>query len=139
MEIKLTSNSDFKSYMDGGMITCKDSKSYKLLKTLKTDKGIYKNDKGYVAIAISDYYGKVGDTFKITLEDNNVFYAIKVDTKKQEELNENHEHWDGSLIEFIIDTNEAKKHYKDFIINGSFNFTDEYKGKIIKIERENRK
>lgn len=121
------------------MITCKSSKSYKLLKTLKTDKGIYKNDKGYVAIAISDYYGKVGDTFKITLEDNNVFYAIKVDTKKQEELNEKYEHWDGSLIEFIIDTNEAKKHYKDCIINGSFNFTDEYKGKIIKIERENRK
>lgn len=125
--------------MDGGLITCKSSKSYKLLKTLKTDKGIYKNDDGYIAIAISSYYGSVGDKFKITLDDNKIFYAIMVDTKKEEELNDAHEHWDSSLIEFIINVDEAKEYYPECIYHGSFNHTDEYKGKIVKIERENRK
>lgn len=118
------------------MITCRTSTSYKLLKTLRSDQGIYKNKDGYVAIAISNYYGEVGDKFKITLENNKVFYAIKVDTKKQEELNEKQEHHDGSLIEFIIDIDEAKNHYKECIINGSFNYADEFKGKILKIEKE---
>ena len=136
IECELTSNSSFKSYMDGSKITDRTSKAYELKETLKVENGLYK-DGDFIAIAISNHYGNVGDRFKITLSSGNVFYAIMCDTKKEHELNEKKEHPDTSLIEFIIDIDEAKKHYKQCIINGSFNYDDQFKGNIIKIERWN--
>ena len=120
--------------MDGSLITDETSKAYEVISSLEVKDGLYCDGK-YIAIAISDYYGKVGDRFKTTLENGNVFYAIKSDTKKSEELNDKEEHPDGSMIEFIIDIKEAKKHYSLAIKMGDFNYVDEYKGSIKKIER----
>lgn len=136
MSIPLTSNSSFKSYMDGAMITCKTSRAYQVIKELHVENGLYTDGK-YIAIAISSYYGNVGDKFRITLSSGKTFLAIMSDTKASHELNEKYEHADGSLIEFIIDTDEARKYYPKAILTGNFNNTDEYKGEIVKIERLN--
>ena len=133
--IPLTSNSSVKSYMDGSAITYVGSDAYEVKSGLYIrEDGLYTDGK-YIGIAISDYYGNVGDKFRITLEGDKVFYAIMTDTKKSSELNEFKEHPDGSLIEFVIDIKTAQYSYPTAIAMGDFNYSKAYSGNIVKIER----
>ena len=116
--------------MDGRKITDTTSASYKLLQTLYVENGLY-TDGVYVAIAMSSFYGGVGDKFKITLSSGQIFYGIMTDTKQDRHVNENYEHkTDGSVIEFVVDTATLDQRVKE---SGSLDII--YHGKIEKIER----
>lgn len=135
IDIPVTSNSSVKSYMDGSAITYVGSDAYEVKSGLYIrEDGLYTDGK-YIGIAISEYYGKPGDKFRITLDSGNQFYAIMTDTKKSHELNERLEHPDGSLIEFVIDIRTAQYCYPTAIAMGDFNYSKAYSGGVVKIER----
>lgn len=115
--------------MDGSLITDETSSAYKQLQKMNVVDGLYYEGE-FVAIAISSFYGNVGDKFRITLSSGQVFYAVMTDTKKSSEVDEKYTHPDGSIIEFIVDTNTLPD---QVILEGSLNCI--YTGSIEKIER----
>lgn len=122
-------NGEFKSYTDGKSITDKYSAAYWQLQRMSVVNGLYMEGE-YVGIAISSFYGRVGDKFRITLSSGQVFYAVMTDTKQSSQLDENYTHPDGSLIEFIVDTPTLPEQVR---LEGSLNCI--YTGSIEKIER----
>lgn len=95
----------FKSYMDYGAITVKNSPQYKLQQKAYTDEqGLRKID-DYYMIATGSFYGEVGDIYKVTLSSGKVFEAIKSDAKSDIHTDELHQVclYNGSVIEFIVD------------------------------------
>ena len=116
--------------MDGKKITDTTSDAYKVLSTLFIKDGIY-TDGEYVAIALSSFYGDVGDKFRITLSSGQVFYGIMTDTKKDIHVDENYAHiTDGSVIEFVVDTKTLDP---DILRLGSLDKI--YRGSIVSIEK----
>lgn len=115
--------------MDGRCITDTSSAAYWQLQRMKPVNGIYMEE-CYVGIAISSFYGHVGDKFRITLSSGQVFYAVMTDTKKSEELSDQYTHPDGSMIEFIVDTPTLPK---QVLFDGSLDCI--FTGSIKRIER----
>lgn len=115
--------------MDGKKTTDETSQAYQQLSKMKIENGLYKQDI-YVGIAISKYYGNIGDKFRITLSSGQVFYAIMCETKKSHELDNNYAHPDGSIIEFVVDAHTLPQQVKT---KGSLNCI--YQGSITKLER----
>lgn len=121
---------EFKSYMDGSMISDTTSQAYQQLQSLYVENGLYTDGK-YIAIALASFYGHVGDKFRITLSSNQVFYAIMCDTKQDIHIDSTYAHKvDGSVIEFIVDTKTMNQRVLE---EGSLNSI--YRGSIVKIER----
>ena len=89
--------------MDGKKITDKTSKAYEQITKLHIEDGHY-TDGEYLAVAMSSFYGSVGDRFRVTLSSGQVLKLIMSDTKKDDEVGDDYTHSDGSLIEFIVDT-----------------------------------
>lgn len=111
------------------MITDKTSDAYHQLSKMEVRNGLYFEGR-YVGVAMSSFYGKVGDKFRITLSSGQVFYAVMTDTKKSEELSDEYTHPDGSMIEFIVDTPTLPE---QVLFDGSLDCI--YTGSIEKIER----
>lgn len=126
--LRVCSTNTFKSFMDYRMITDTTSKQWSLQKQAYTQNGFRQIDK-YTLVAISSMYGNVGDTLTITFEDNQVLEIIIGDIK----ANTDCEHPDGSMIEFIVDTETM-----DPGIRNSGNYNDLFKGSIKSIEKENK-
>lgn len=122
--------------MDGNCISDTTSLAYSVKKRLYVDeRGIYTDGK-YIAVALSNHYGNVGDRFKITLDTGNVIYAIMTDTKKSDELENLCTHPDGSMIEIIIDIEKASEYYSIGVEMGDFNYEDDFNGNVVKVERK---
>lgn len=120
----------FKSYMDGKKIVDTTSPAYKLIQTLHVENGFY-TDGEYIAIALSSFYGTVGDKFRITLSSGQVLYGIMADTKQDIHVDDNYAHIvDGSVIEFIVDTETMDPYV---LALGSLDVI--YSGSIESIER----
>lgn len=110
------------------------------MKTLRPNKqGLYESEDGFLGVALGNYYGSVGDKFKITLEGGNVLHVIKADTKADKDtINKCSHKTDGSSIEFVIDQQKAYNYYggsNGLPLNGNFNNHDDYKGNIVKVEK----
>lgn len=124
--------------MDLDAITNTQSKQYKLKQSYWLDEyGHYRyssNDIDYYVVALGSYYGEIGDKFRITLSNGNIFYVIKGDEKSDTQTVSGCYHPDGSVIEFIIDTNTVYSAYENF--NGGFQVYDKWNGDIIKVEKE---
>lgn len=114
--------STFKSYMDYRTITNKSSAQYKLQQDAYTQDG-YRMVDDRVMIAIANF--KVGDKLDIHLSSGEILKTIVGDIKG----NTSCAHPDGSIVEFIVDTNDIPKEVK---LMGSFNVV--HKGTVNKIE-----
>lgn len=127
-----------KSNMDLDAITNTQSKQYKLKQSYWLDEyGHYRysfNDIDYYVVALGSYYGEIGDKFRITLSNGNIFYVIKGDEKSDTQTVNGCYHPDGSVIEFIVDTNTVYSAYENF--HGGFQVYDKWNGDIIKVEKE---
>lgn len=132
-----------KSYMSLDCISYINSKQYQMKSKYSLDeKGHYYyescGEKFYV-VALGNYFGEVGDMFKIELSSGIVFYAIKGDTKKDEDTYERYAHkGDYSVIEFIINENVAINYYgadNGYVCNGNFNNSELWNGSITNVEK----
>lgn len=124
--------------MDYRCITSKNSIQYKLIQNgtihVGNDGLLYCGE--YVSVALGSRFGNVGDKFIITLDTGKAFKAIKGDEKANKDTANNCHHLsDGSLVEFIVDTQLAKQSYHNCIRDGDFNSSEKFNGHIIKIEK----
>ena len=101
-----STTSTFKSYMDYRMITDSSSRQYALQQEAYTgsDGLRYVDDRVMVAMAEQS----VGTILDITLSDGDVIRAIVGDVK----ANTHCAHPDGSILEFIVDTDLMDSHIK---------------------------
>ena len=115
--------------MDGKKITDTTSDAYAQIKKLYVEDGHY-TDGEYLAVAMSSFYGSVGDRFKVTLSSGEVLKLIMADTKKDEHVNDDYSHiTDGSVIEFVVDIETLNP---QAVKEGSLDCL--YRGSITKIE-----
>lgn len=144
INIDVCSSSSSKTYMDYKAITNTSSKQYKFIKDfmyVDQTNGLlrYNSDNEFIGVALGSYFGGIGSMYRITLENENVLNVIKIDEKADNHTNYGCEQkWDKSVIEFVIDSQYAKPVFggsNGYVANGNFNNIEQFKGKIIKIER----
>lgn len=125
--------------MDYKCITSPSSRQYKLIYSDSIQvcsDGLLRSGE-YIGVALGSKFGVIGDKFLITLNTSKQFKAIKIDEKADiHTVDGCHHASDGSLIEFVIDTDLAKQTYSNAILMGDFNYIDLFNGKVVKIERE---
>lgn len=116
--------------MDRKSITSTSSKQYKLMQHAYLIDGIYHID-GYMCVAMSSYFGNVGDKLQITFSGGDVIDVILGDIKSSAHINSNNEQVnDGSVIEFIVDIDTMDKTVK---LYGNYNCI--YSGNIVSVKK----
>ena len=136
-------DTSFKTYMDYRKITDESSAQYMLqMEAYTDDMGLRKYEDHYI-VAMGTYYSdNVGDTFKITLDNDTSFNVIIGDIKADchtdsqnmysPVYDNNGNLISANVIEFIVDTNKLDRSVTKL---GTVSAYDDFKGNIIKIER----
>lgn len=136
-------DTSFKTYMDYRKITDESSAQYMLqMEAYTDDMGLRKYEDHYI-VAMGTYYSEnVGDTFKITLDNDKSFNVIIGDIKANchtdsqnmysPVYDNNGNLISANVIEFIVDTNKLDRSVKKL---GTVSAYDDFKGNIIEIER----
>ena len=136
-------DTSFKTYMDYRKITDKSSAQYMLqMEAYTDDMGLRKYEDHYI-VAMGTYYSdNVGDTFKITLDNDTSFNVIIGDIKANchtdsqnmysPVYDNNGNLISANVIEFIVDTNKLDRSVTKL---GTVSAYDDFKGNIIEIER----
>ena len=136
-------DTSFKTYMDYRKITDKSSAQYMLqMESYTDDMGLRKYEDHYI-VAMGTYYSdNVGDTFKITLDNDTSFNVIIGDIKANchtdsqnmysPVYDNNGNLISANVIEFIVDTNKLDRSVTKL---GTVSAYDDFKGNIVKIER----
>ena len=127
-------HSEMKTYMSYKAITCKTSKQWVLQQEAETDELGFRRLDGMYMIALGTYYSKsAGEIFRITLDTGFQFMAITGDVKSDMDTDPLHQHRNGNIVEFIVDTT-----LMDPIARKTGNISDtagaNFSGKVIAIE-----
>lgn len=132
--MEVPNHSVFKSYMPYSTITLKSSQQYALQSQAYTDENGLRKIGDYYLVAMGQYYGTVGDKFRITMSSGQQFNVMMGDMKKYEHT------FDGEgkigadnldLFEFIVDSSNLNLTIRrDGSVNCIFN------GNVEKIEKE---
>lgn len=136
-------DTSFKTYMDYRKITDESSAQYMLQMEAYTDDMGLRKYEDYYIVAMGTYYSdNVGDTFKITLDNDTSFNVIIGDIKADCHTDSQNMYspvYDdkgnlisANVIEFIVDTNKLDKSVTKL---GTVSAYDDFKGNIVKIER----
>lgn len=138
IKIEVCSNSSVKTYMDYKKITNKSSKQWQFIHNsgqINIVNGYLMSDE-YIGVALGSYFGEIGSKFIFTLEDGKEIKVIKVEEKADAHtINGCQQRWDNSVIEFVIDSDYFPKAKNGYVYSGNFNNLEQFKGKIIKIEK----
>lgn len=135
IKMEVPKHNNFKSYMSYRAITCKTSKQYKLQQKAKTGKFGIRTVEGRYLIAMGTYYTKnVGDKFDITLSDGTIIKCMIGDIKadKDTDSKKQKQKYDGSIIEFITDTDKMPSTVKRA---GSYTVCKKFSGSIKEIKK----
>ena len=139
--LDVCSTSSVKSYMSYKAITNQSSKQWQYIHTnmVVNEKGLLETTDGYIGVALGSYFGEIGNKYIITLSTGIELKVVKVDEKSDRHTNNGCEQkYDKSVIEFVIDTEQATKYFgkmsNDYVLNGNFNNSNFFKGKIESIE-----
>ncbi len=98
-------NSGFKSFMDYRVLQNRRSGQYILQQDAATDEQGFRIYDGCYMVALGTYYAKgVGERFRITLDSGESFLAITGDIKSDAHTDALHQHRNGNIVEFIVDS-----------------------------------
>jgi len=141
-QIEPCSYSSIKTYMDYEMVNDPSSNQYWFIKdNLKVDDtGLLYDTDGFIAVALGSYFGGIGQRYYITLDSGVVLPVVKADEKDDRHVyNGCYHRNDGSVIEFVIDTDKAADYFgvysNGYILQGNFDNYDLFSGKIVDVER----
>lgn len=126
-------NTGFKSYMDFRAITNKRSMQYALQQEAETDPatGIRMKDGCYL-VALGTFYAQsVGERFRITLSSGVRFDAMTGDIKADAHTDPLHQHRNGNIVEFIVDTRKISRTCR---VMGDMSYAG-FDGRIASIEK----
>ena len=136
----LTPNNAIKSFMDYKCITSKSSKQYKLQTNYAYtgDYGIRQVNGRYCVAVGSAFTTEIGTYIDLVLENGEIIPCILADCKDDEDTDINNiiTH-DGSLAEFVVDTDFLSKTVK--YTGDISNATENWKSKIIEVRVYERK
>lgn len=126
--------------MDYRCVTDTTSSQYQLINSEEInvcDDGLLRDQYGYIGVAMGSYYvDNVGDRFVATFEDGSKAKFIILDLKANKDTVNGANHIsDGSMMEFVIDTQKAKNTYNMAITMGDFDYSDAFNGNVVKIEK----
>ena len=128
-EKSVPKNKNAYAYMWYTTITSTGSKQYFYRQNAETDANGFRRYEGRLLIAVGQYYGKVGDVLRITMDSGLVYEAVIGDSKSNAHTDRTQRvAGDGSIVEFIVD----KKTFTASQLKP-------YRGAIIKIEKEESK
>lgn len=127
------SNTGFKAYMDYRTITSPSSKQYAMQQEAYTDPetGIRMYDGCYMVALGTFYAQQAGERFHITLTSGIEFDAITGDIKADIHTDEMHQHRNGNIVEFVVDTKTISKTCK---VMGDMSYAG-FEGQVEKIEK----
>jgi len=127
------SNTGFKAYMDYRTITSPSSKQYALQQEAYTDPdtGIRMYDGCYMVALGTFYAQQAGERFHITLTSGVEFDAITGDIKADIHTDTMHQHRNGNIVEFVVDTRCISRTCK---VMGDMSWAG-FKGQVAKIEK----
>lgn len=135
---KVYSDTGFKSYESATCITNTSSKQYKLKKKYKLGKGGVWTVKGRYCVALgSAYCSKIGTKVDLILKyrgKKKKLKCILADQKADSDTVEGHtRHSDGSVAEFIVNTNSVPRIAK--YVHGDISYANKiFRGKIVAIK-----
>lgn len=140
--IFVTSGDEFKSYMDYRTITDVSSAQYQLIHSdqicVGSDGLLYDND-GYIGVALGSVFGEIGDKFIINTSSGQTIHVIKLDEKSDQDTIDGIYHKsDGSVIEFLVDTDMISASYPESYTMGNFNYEDKFSGYVTSVTKVGR-
>lgn len=131
------STSSVKTYMDYRAIKNKDSKQYKYIRdnmTVNETTGLLEDEDGFIGIALGSAFGDIGDKYIFTLDNGKEFKFVKIEAKSDAHtVNGCYHAEDNSVIEFVVNSTITKEYFNttsEYILNGNFNNTEEFEGRI---------
>jgi len=138
--LKPCSTSSVKSYMDRKAITSETSLQHKFIEeNMEVRNGLWFDKEGYIGVALGSWFGDIGSRWVFELSSGELIYAVKIDEKDDKHtINGCQQKWDGSVIEFVIDT-ESSPYWigsNGLILNGNFNNLEYFEGTIESIRKE---
>lgn len=141
-EIEPCSTNDTKTYMDYRLTADVTSVQYWFINNnLNVDyTGFLYDDDGFIAAALGSYYGEIGSRYYFTLDTGVVLPIVKAEEKADGDVYDGCYHKkDGSVIEFVIDTDKAGEFFGVFanglVLQGNYNNYDLFSGSIVKVEK----
>ena len=143
-ELSVCSTNTAKTYMDYRMTTVVSSRQYQFLNYecyVDKNTGFLYDKDGFIAVALGSYYGEIGDRFYFTLDSGIVLPLVKGEEKADEDTDYSgcYHTMDGSVIEFVIDSNYASNYFyssgNGLVLNGNYNNYSLFKGSISKVEK----
>ena len=132
-----------KSYMDYRAVTNTSSKQYWFIRnnmTVDTTNGFLYDEEGFIGVALGSFYGTIGSRFYFTFDNGFVLPVVKIDEKADKDTDYTgcYHLSDGSVIEFVIDSDIANTYYgyynNGLVLQGNFANYDLYSGSIVKVE-----
>ncbi len=143
-EVTVCSVSSTKTYMDYRAITSKTSNQYRYIQanmTIDEATGFLVDSDGFIGVALGSYYGEIGTRYYITLDTGVVLPVVKVEEKADGDTTGGcYNSSDGSVIEFVIDTDYAAASEtfgisgNGLISSGNYNNVELFSGEIAKVE-----
>lgn len=131
-------DTSFFTYMDGSKVTNRASAQFKFLSDCYVDEnGLYRHNGDYV-VAMGSYYStQIGQRFRVTLENGNVFTVALGDCKADIHTDALHQYRPAgygckNVIEFIVNTPSLSDYTRKTGNIGSYEF---FGSKIQSIER----
>lgn len=126
---------DFKSYTNYRMLN-KKSPQWNKIQTIaySADNGLRYVD-NYICVAMGSFYTQtLGDLFRITTEEGNIFEVIITDFKSDKHTNSTHQYTIANqcILEFYVDMNELDS---SVAYGGNISRIDGFEGKIVSIEK----
>ncbi len=126
--------SGFKAWMDYRCIKDKSSTQYKLQENLWVDDNGFCRwgDEGYYMVALGTYYSpRAGMVFRISFEGGGEILAITGDVKADIHTDERHQHRNGNVVEFLVDTGKISR---DCLLMGDMSWAaKDFCGKVLSI------
>ena len=132
-----------KSYMDYRAVTNTSSKQYWFIRnnmTVDTTSGFLYDEDGFIGVALGSFYGTIGSRFYFTFDNGVVLPVVEIDEKADKDTDYTgcYHLSDGSVIEFVIDSDIANTYYgyynNGLVLQGNFANYDLYSGSIVKVE-----
>lgn len=123
----------FKTLMDFRSIKDKTSRQWQLQQEAWTDEQGFRRYGDYYMVALGTYYAsECGRLFRISFEGGGVIEAVVGDIKSDMDTDALHQHRDGNVVEFIVDTGAISR---DCMVMGDMSWADtRFRGKVESIE-----
>lgn len=123
---------DFKALMDYRSIKDKASRQWQLQQGAWTDEQGFRRYGDYYMIALGTYYAEeCGRLFRISFEDGGVIDAVVGDIKADADTDALHQHRNGNVVEFIVDTTAISR---DCLVMGDMSWAGElFRGRVASI------